>query len=379
MPKKPNRLGRGLNSLVSSSLLTEKESPEVDSTDDRKPQNPPQSPAPQADGDASTSPHRIDITEDASSSAPGSILSRINRLQASEENLDAKHSDLDPATPRPIGLLEVSVHQIRPNSHQPRKAFDAVSIGRLARSIAESGILQPLLVRPADSVGSGLQEDTGYELIAGERRLRAAKAAGIATVPVIIKRIESRESMELALIENVQREDLNPIDRARAYQSLCEHANLTAQEASHRLGEDRSTIANYLRLLELPDSVRKMVETGQLSMGHARALLGSPNPEVQHNLAQQVATQGLSVRAVESLVKKARSDGGTPAIKTQMPVSRDANLADIEEKLQQAAKTKVTIKPGRGGKRGKIVLEYYSLDDFDRLAALLGYSEESAR
>ncbi|GJM24041.1 MAG: hypothetical protein DHS20C16_04560 [Phycisphaerae bacterium] len=198
------------------------------------------------------------------------------------------------------------------------------------------------------------------------------------TVPAILKSIDADMSMELALVENIQREDLNAMDRARAYRAFCDRTGYSAEDASRRLGEDRSTVANYLRLLDLAPPVAKLLESGKLSMGHARALLGQPNGEIQADLATKAVAQGMSVRAVESLVKSQRQPQNE-LTDQHKPTPRKANhLAHVEECLQQAAKTKVTIKPGRGVNRGKIVIDYYSLDDFDRIAAMLGYSDSDA-
>jgi ParB family chromosome partitioning protein len=363
MAKKPNRLGRGLNSLISSSLLDDSlvptESPTVSPT-----LTPP-----------SSEPRKIDITPDSAPSSASRIVGRLAALEAQHSNI-AETADLANAVDGSI-ILQIPVDSITPNANQPRRAFDPVSIGRLARSVTESGILQPLLVRAVARTNQSYSH-AEYELIAGERRLRAAKAAGMDTVPAILKSIDSKTSMELALVENIQREDLNAMDRARAYRAFCDRTGYSAEDASRRLGEDRSTVANYLRLLDLAEPVAKMVESGQLSMGHARALLGQPDTEIQTDLAKQALAGGLSVRAIESLVKSRRQPPREPATRLPSASTKASHLAHIEEKLQQAAKTKVVIKPGRGAHRGKIVIDYYSLDDFDRIAALLGYSDRDA-
>lgn len=383
MGKKPNRLGRGLNSLISSSLLTEtKEQPadidaatESKKTDDLHSETPPG----RIDSTASDKPHRIAIEGEHSSAGASRIIGKLAQVPDSRTLTADGQARI---TQGLLGtssqeLLDIPVDSIVPNVNQPRKSFDAVSIGRLARSIAESGVLQPLLIRRVQDVDSD-QSAVKYELIAGERRLRAAKAAGISKVPAILKPVDSDASMELALVENIQREDLNAIDRARAYRAFCDRIGLTAEEASRRLGEDRSTVSNYLRLLELPDSVMTMVEAGQISMGHARALLGSPDSATQSHLAKRAISEGLSVRAIEKLVRAARPVGpGTTAAKQDV-ASCPGYLSELEEKLQLAAKTKVSIQPSRTAHRGKIVIEYYTLDDFDRIAAMLGYSGDGA-
>ncbi len=350
MAKKPNRLGRGLNSLISSSLTSELHEHETSKPD----------PAP-----SPSKPKRIEIDSASPNIRTESIVGRLAQLEAAHDD-NASTNTRGAET----SVLAVAVDAIIPNKHQPRRVFDPVSISRLARSIAESGILQPLLVRRIENPSA---DSPTFELIAGERRLRAAKAAGIESVPAILKSIDAQTSMEFALVENIQREDLNAIDRARAYRVYCDRTGFSTDEASRRLGEDRSTIANYLRLLDLTPTVTNMVESGQLSMGHARALLGAPDEATQETCAKQAVSQGLSVRAVEALVKTAK----TTRIETPAKPSEraDAHLADMEGKLQQAVQTKVQIKPGRAQHRGKIIIDYYSLDDFDRIATKLGYTE----
>ncbi len=365
MAKKPARLGRGLNSLISSSLTTanpdtaKPDAPEVAETE---------------------APHRISIAEDSTPPGASRIISELAKVQdrhRAQEALNANSPQVDQSPPHQR-LLEIPVETISPNALQPRKSFDAVSIGRLARSIAESGVLQPLLVRMLPNEDPR-NTDIEYELIAGERRWRAAKAAGIATVPAIVKFAETDTTMEMALVENIQREDLNAIDRARAYRAYCERTGMSAEDAGRKLGEDRSTISNYLRLLDLPDPVLELVESGRVGMGHARALLGCVDASGQMELAQQVATQGLSVRAVEKLVRGQKDRSDQESEPTHTTPKRPVYLGELEEKLQQAAKTKVKIQPGRGPHRGKIIIEYYSLDDFDRISAMLGYSEKDAQ
>lgn len=268
---------------------------------------------------------------------------------------------------------QVAVEDIRPRPDQPRRTFDADSIAGLARSIAQSGIVQPLVVRRRDG------EDTGYELVAGERRWRAAKAAGLSKVPVIIRVTNDREAAEIGLIENIHREDLNAVDRAEAYRAYCESNGVNAEGLAAALGEDRSTVANYLRMLELSDAVKEWVRQNKLGMAHARCLLGIDSVAAQDKLARDVVEKGLSVRAVEQAVRewkanrRGNSVGATQAGKSQ--TGKRPQVAHLEEKFQQALGTKVSIKEGRKRGTGKITIEYYSLDDFDRIADSLGVGE----
>ncbi|MCB9850411.1 MAG: ParB/RepB/Spo0J family partition protein [Phycisphaerales bacterium] len=269
------------------------------------------------------------------------------------------------------------VDAIRPGKHQPRQQFDRKTIASLAASIARNGLIQPLVVRPIRMAGDESQHVVGYELIAGERRWRASKAAGIDEVPVIIRNVDDERSLELALVENLQREDLNAIDRAEAYERYCEEFGLRPEEVARRLNEDRTTVVNYLRLLELPPQVKELVAEGQLSMGHARSILGVEGTQRRCELAQAAVANGLSVRALEEIVRRKRlgrdvTQPADQADETRKPAGPQANVADLENRFQQALATKVKIKPGRGKGRGRIVIDYFSLDDFDRIAGKLG-------
>lgn len=254
-------------------------------------------------------------------------------------------------------VFELSLDKIRPNKNQPRKQFDRHALDELAASIEEHGILQPLVVKP---------EDGGYTIIAGERRFRAAAKAGLKTVPVIIKDLPDREVVEIALIENVQREDLNPIEEAQAYDALAKTYNLTQGEIAIRIGKSRAAIANTMRLLNLPQDVRDMVLDGKLSGGHARTLLSLDDPADMSKLARQIVAHNWSVRETERQVKLLKHP--KPEKKKE---PRDPYIIDVEDKLRDHFQTGVKIVPkGKQGK-GKIELEYYSQDDLNRLLALL--------
>jgi ParB family chromosome partitioning protein len=240
---------------------------------------------------------------------------------------------------------------------QPRTHFDEGSLEGLADSIRSHGIVQPLLVR---------RHGGGYELIAGERRWRAAKLAGLAKVPVVVKVVADKDLLEIALIENIQRENLNAIEEAQAYRRLIETVGLTQEELAARVGRDRSYITNYLRLLKLPDDLQKLVVEGRLSTGHARTILGLSHVDLQRKVARQVIDGGLSVRATEHLVRKAVE--GTPA-KTASTV--DPNIRAAETKLRRVLGTQVRIVQLRGDGHGKVEISFFSNQDLDRIYNLL--------
>lgn len=252
---------------------------------------------------------------------------------------------------------EVEIDLISPGPMQPRTHFDEGSLEGLADSIRSHGIVQPLLVR---------RQGNRYELIAGERRWRAARLAGLAKVPVVVKEVPDQDLLEIALIENIQRENLNPIEEAQAYKRLIENVGLTQEALAARVGRDRSYITNYLRLLKLPDDLQQLVIEGRLSTGHARTILGLAHTDLQRKIARQVIDGGLSVRATEHLVRKAVE--GTPA-KTASVV--DPNIRAAETKLRRALGTQVRIVQLRGEGPGKIEISFFSNQDLDRIYNLL--------
>jgi ParB family chromosome partitioning protein len=261
--------------------------------------------------------------------------------------------------------LDVPVDQIRPNSHQPRQSIGSQELESLAQSISQSGLIQPVILRR--------QGRDGYELIAGERRWRACQQLGMKEIPAIIRDATDRQMLELALVENIFREDLNPLERAEAYRRYADEFGLSADDIAHSLGEDRSTVANYIRLLDLPDEVKELVSSGQLSMGHARCLLGLKSPDAITRLAKKAIDDGLSVRTLERLVRE-RLDARQNASKAA-PASKDAKrpqVRHLEEAFVQSLGTKVEIQESRRKGSGKITIHYYSLDDFDRIAGRLG-------
>jgi ParB family chromosome partitioning protein len=254
--------------------------------------------------------------------------------------------------------LEIDVDLIRPNPFQPREIVDDDAIRELASSIEQHGVLQPPVVRPTTD---------GYELVAGERRWRACRMLGLATIPVTIREIDDDRMLEIALVENLQREDLNPIEKARAYRRYLDEVGLTHEEGARRLGKERSTITNQLRLLELSDDLQAMVSRGTLRMGHARALLSVKDEERRRDLARRIDAEGLSVRETERLAREERQEKVVKP-RLQKP-ERSAHLEDLERRLRERFATKARIDGGK--KKGKIVLEYFSMDELSRLLDLL--------
>ena len=257
-------------------------------------------------------------------------------------------------------LSELRIEDISPNPYQARSVWNEEDLRELADSIKANGIIQPIVVRPFQG---------RYQVIAGERRLRAAKMAELATVPALVREVADDEMFEWSLVENIHRRDLNAIERAKAYQRYLNAFSLTQAEAAQRLGEDRSVIANYLRLLELHDEIRQMLADGRLSMGHARAILGLPTDELRRKLANRAMAGRLSVREVERLVRKYLTEEKPAVAKGSIKL---AHIIDLENKLRRQLGTRVAIETRRNGQRGKIVIEFDSLDHFERITETLG-------
>jgi ParB family chromosome partitioning protein len=251
------------------------------------------------------------------------------------------------------GTIDIAVTRIRANPHQPRKRFDAEGLATLTASIAEHGVLQPILVTEIID---------GYQLVAGERRLRAAQAAGLERIPAVVRQLADRDQLELALVENLQREDLDPLETANAYRQLIDEFGLSQEEVATRVGRARSTVANTLRLLDLAPGVQAAVADGRLTEGHGRAL-GGMATELQDRVLDSVIGQDLSVRQTEELVRRLREPKAEPA----GPAARqsDPDLERVEEDLRQALGTKVSLARSRRG--GRIVIEYYSDEELSRL------------
>lgn len=261
-------------------------------------------------------------------------------------------------------LLVIAADRIRENPRQPRRHFEPEALAALAESLKARGVLQPIIVRPAAE---------GYELVAGERRLRAARLAGLTELPAIVRQVPDHELLELALIENVQRTDLNPVERARGYQALHRELGLSHAQIAERMAEDRATVANYIRLLGLCKEVLEMVAQAKLSMGHARAILGTTDPNIQCNIARSIQQQGWSVRRTEAEVAKHRQS--KPTVREQTP-KRPA-VADMEERLSAMVGTRVQVREGKRPHSGELVISYYNLDDFERITGLLGVASEA--
>jgi len=261
------------------------------------------------------------------------------------------------------GLLEIPVEAVAPNPRQPRTSFEDEALESLAASIQEVGVLQPIVVRKAG---------TGFELIAGERRLRAAKLAGLATVPAVIRESDDTESLREALIENIHREDLNPIELAEAFRELLDELGLRQETLAERLGMSRSHIANTIRLLQLPADVQQLVAEGRIQAGHGRTLLSLGDADAQRTLATRIAAEDLSVREVEELVRNYLEHPATHATVaaqtlSAVPEARENPLAEVEEILSEQLATRVTIQMGK--RRGKIVIEFGSADDLERIVS----------
>jgi len=259
--------------------------------------------------------------------------------------------------PEEFGILkedryeEIEIEKIRPNPNQPRTMFDEGAIDELAQSIKETGIIQPILVVP---------EDDHYKIIVGERRWRAAQKAGLRFVPAIVRNITPEKQLEISLIENIHREDLNPLEVAQAFNDLAETLGLTQQEIADKVGKDRASVANYIRLLKLPEEVKKFIREEKISMGHARALLALENEQEQIEVANLVVKKGLSVRETEKIVQKYKTRA--PRIQKSL---QDPDLKALEEELVKHFGTKVVISGNR--QKGSIRIFYFSLDDLNRV------------
>jgi len=256
---------------------------------------------------------------------------------------------------------EIPVESIAPNPHQPRKRMDDARIAELAVSIKSTGLIQPIIVR---------RTSTGHQLIAGERRLRAAKLAGLKTIPAIERDVDSFTQAQIALVENIQREDLNPIDRAQSYRVLSDQLGLTQAELAARLGEDRSSIANYMRLLELAEPVRDLVRQGKLSLGHAKVIAGVSDLLEQQRLAETAVAQELSVRNLERMLQDRPIEPPPPR-----ETGAAAHLLDLEKTISRQLGMRVQVRSGAKGK-GRLTIHYASLDQFDELLGKLGVRTE---
>lgn len=258
-------------------------------------------------------------------------------------------------------VLQLSINQLDPNPNQPRQQFDADSLGELTASVAMHGILQPILVAPG--------RNGRYTIIAGERRWRAARNAGLTTVPAILRRFEDQQLMEVSLIENLQRSDLNPVEEAEAIRLLMESYHMTQEEVATRVGKSRPAIANALRLLALPPQLLALLRDGRLTAGHARALLSITDPERQQQLAERILQTGMSVRQAEKWAAEQSVE------KKPVPISRDLHIASAEKAMRNVLGTKVKLSGTL--ERGKIVIEYFNRDDLERIYEHIAGKQEA--
>jgi len=264
-------------------------------------------------------------------------------------------STLDDRGKKALGIMEVELDKIIPNEYQPRKVFNDDKLNELAASIREQGVIQPIIVHKAG---------TGYQLIAGERRWRASRLAGLKTIPALVKEATKRELLEMALIENIQREDLNPLEAAEAYKRLQDEFKLTQEDLAKRVGKERSTVTNFLRILHLPKEVKQELASGALSMGHAKALLSLERGRDQILAAASIVKKGLSVREAEALASRLKNPP------KQKKVNQSQELHAVEEKLKKSLGTKVSIVAKAKG--GRIVIEYYTPEELDRILEKIG-------
>ena len=279
----------------------------------------------------------------------------ISSVQATETNQQTGRTEID-TEDSSNKIIELDIHKILPNPEQPRTHFNEEKLIELSDSIKASGLIQPISVR---------KEDDLYYLVAGERRLRASKLAGFEKIKAIILQSEKDDNLTLALIENLQREDLDPIEEAKAYKLLTTRFKFKQQEVAEKVGKDRATVANSIRLLNLDEKIQQALSEGKISVGHAKVILGAPEPE-QFKIYSEIINNGLSVREAEKLIGAEKSAAGDTKAKSK---SKDAHIKKMEEKLISILGTKVEIK--HFGKSGRIEINYYSIDDFDRIMDIL--------
>lgn len=322
LKKRPNRLGRGLTALMASPVAV--------------------------------TPATGAVASEPASDSPTAAAA----VHPVTERPEPSAADTPPAATD--GLRYVALDDIQPNRHQPRQRFDPATLASLAESLRRDGLMQPVVLRP-----SGLAQPP-YELVAGERRWRAARLAGLEAIPALVRELDDQQLAELALIENIQREDLNPIDRAEAFQRLSDRFGMSHDAIAARVGFERSTISNLLRLLSLTEPVKQLVRDDLLSMGQARAIAGLSDAAAQHELAKRAVRDGLSVREVEAAVRKTLA--AEPVAPTAAsPSPRESQLADLERQIAEQLGTKVAIQAGRKKGAGKLTIEFYSLEQFDAL------------
>ncbi|MCP4690806.1 MAG: ParB/RepB/Spo0J family partition protein [Desulfobacterales bacterium] len=283
---------------------------------------------------------------------------RKRKKMALGKGLEALIPRVEPEKERASDFFLLDIDLIRPNRYQPRVHFSEKEMIELADSIKAQGIIQPLLVK---------KDESGFELIAGERRMRAAKMAGLTRAPVVLKDISDEELLEMSIVENIQRENFNPVEEAEAYHRLISEFALTQEEAATKVGKSRSAVANFLRIRQLPDQIKTSIIDGDISMGHARALLGVENTARQNMAWRTIISKALSVRETEKLIKKLKTEENKPA--PPAPTTEENVLNDIADELSRHFGAKVQI--NRRGKKGKVQIEFYSDKDLNRLLELL--------
>ncbi|MEM9753305.1 MAG: ParB/RepB/Spo0J family partition protein, partial [Planctomycetota bacterium] len=362
--KRPSRLGRGLSSLMGPAVAVPTAPPPAQPTD----------------------------------SVPAAPISDVPRETLASSVASA--SDTSPTEHAELELVWLDLARVSPNPHQPRQEFDQDKLAELADSIRTHGVMQPVVVRPRRGLDRAVE---GYELIAGERRWRAAQIAGLPALPAIVRDLDDEASAELALVENLQREDLNPIERAEALHALHIQFGLTHEQIGEKVGLKRSSVSNLLRLLELGPALRQQVALGTLTMGHARALLGATSPEVEDRALRVIeAMDGVTVRQAEDLIRyenaiEAGEEAEPPAwhpdwsspISTDVPrgtpsanssfgpdAKKSEWIRDLERQMSETLTTKVTIRPSRKKGSGQVTIHYHSLEDFDGLLDRLGVKPE---
>lgn len=365
--KRKPRLGKGLSSLLAdgtpvragavSGVQSVQDPDSIDDTGEGRDQS--------SLGDPSVAPSAVDDVADDEVEA--------RRQSGGGGGTSRRGAAATPDDPRPRGeaIRRLSVASIEPSPFQPRGDIDESSLEGLARSLRESGVIQPLLVRP------GADPDR-YELIAGERRWRAAKLAGLADVPAIVRSTQDAEAAQLALVENVQREDLNAIERSDALVRLSDRFGWTQKQLAEKVGLERSTVANLMRLSELEPAIRSMVAGGDLSFGHAKALLACPGGEARVEAARRAADEGWSVRKLESSARDTNMSAGRSSdargASTRGAGGKSPDLADLERRLGEHLGSRVSVSVSGGGTRGRISVEFFDLDHFDAVLARMGYS-----
>ena len=262
-----------------------------------------------------------------------------------------------------LDIRSMEISKIVPNKSQPRDYFDPDDMQQLVESVKDNGVLQPIIVRPVNN---------GHEIVAGERRWRAANQLGLKEVPVVVKALKKEKAMEIALVENLQRADLNPMEKAQAYQNLIKKYGLTQEKVAQKLRVDRSSVANVVRLLELPGEVQSCVSRGTISMGHARALLGAESASEMEKVCRRVQKEGLSVRQVEAIISQMKKTSQAVAKPAKSINENNSTILDIEDRLRKALKTKVSLKEKKG--KGKLVVEFYNNSQLEHILNVLGVS-----